>query len=214
MLISNKHAIDFDISEIIAELEMPVRKFKPLKPLKSGNHINEFVLVKDCINKRKFLSGAETSSSVLLRQFSGKPIVIGFYSSAWGEQGLNHLKHLNFLQTEIKVSGANLLIITPDDDKKYLEEIIWDNSLSLNFYFDPENVIAQKFGVYSDADPAWNKYAGIEINVPLLATYILDARNQIIFDHIDKDLQHVVLADELLYVLSTGSSYVQKRQSA
>jgi peroxiredoxin len=214
MQITNKHAIDFNILEIIAELEMPVRKFKPLRPLKSGNHISEFVIVKDNINKGKFLSGAETSSSVLLRQFSGKPIVTSFYSSAWGEQGLNHLKHLNFLQNEIKALGANLLIITPDGGNKYLEEIIWDNSLSLNFYFDSENVIAQQFGIYSDADPAWNKYAGIEVNVPLLATYVLDTGNQIIFDHIDKDLQRLVLADELLYALSTGNSYAQKRKSA
>ena len=121
MLISNKHAIDFDISEIIAELEMPVKKFKSLKPLKSGNHIDDFVLVKDNINKHEFLSGAETSSSGLLRQFSGKPIVISFYSSQWREQGLNHLKHLNFLQNEIKALGANLLIITPDYGNKYLD---------------------------------------------------------------------------------------------
>ena len=86
--------------------------------------------------------------------------------------------------------------------------------MSLNFYFDPENAIAQKFGVYSDADPAWNKYAGIEENVPLLATYVLDTGNQVIFDHIDKDLQQLVLQDELLYVLSTGGCYAQKRKSA
>jgi peroxiredoxin len=214
MRISNKNTIDFDLSEIIAELEMPVTKYKPLKPLKSGNHIDDFVLIKDNMNKRSFLGGVEISSSILLRKLSGKPIVISFYSSQWREHGLDHLKRLNFLQKEIKALGANLVIITPDEGNKYLEEIIWNNSLSLNFYFDQENLIAKKFGVYSDADPAWNKYPGIEANVPLLATYVLDTGNQIIFDHIDKDLQQLVLPDELLYVLNTGNSYTQKRKSA
>jgi peroxiredoxin len=214
MLFSNKNTIDFDLSEIIAELEMPVKKYKPLKPLKSGNHVDDFVLIKDNMNKRGFLSGVETSSSILLRQFSGKPIVVSFYSSQWREHGINHLKHLNFLQKEIKALGANLVIITPDDENISLKEIIWNNSLSLNFYFDQENFMAQKFGVYSDADPAWNKYVGIEVNVPLLATYVLDTGNQIIFDHIDKDLQQLVLSDELLYALNTSSSNAQKRKSA
>lgn len=78
MRISNKNIIDFDLSEIIAELEMPVTKYKALKPLRSGNHIDDFVLIKDNMNKRSFLGGVEVSSSILLRKLSGKPIVISF----------------------------------------------------------------------------------------------------------------------------------------
>ena len=214
MDISNNHTIEFELSEIITELELPPTNYKPLKPLRLGNYIENFRLVKDNLNPWRFLSGAVPGGSILLRQVTGKPLVLSFYSSQWREHGLWHLKHLNSLQNEINALGANLVIITPDEGNKYLEELIWNNSLSMNFYFDRGNGMAKKFGVYSDTDPAWNNYPGVEMNIPLLATYVLDTDYQVIFDHIDKDLQEPVSPDDLLYVLNPGSSYIYKRRSA
>jgi peroxiredoxin len=164
--------------------------------------------------KQLLFSRPETHGSVLLRQFAGKPLVISFYSSQWQNYGLNHLKQLNALQNEIKALGAQLLVITPDAADKALEELIWDNSLSLNFYFDAENTIAKKFKLYSDADPVWNKYPGIDVNVPLLATYIVDTTNQIIYDHVDYSLQSAIAAGDILNALHTSSLYIGDRKSA
>ena len=52
-------------------------------------------------------------------------------------------------------------------------------------YSDKE--IAEKFGVYSESDPIWNKFSGIDTNVPLLATYVISPTGQIEYDHIDSD---------------------------
>ena len=54
MIISDKNTIDFDLSEIIAELELPVRKSKPLRPLISGDKIDDLVLEKTNFNKKNF----------------------------------------------------------------------------------------------------------------------------------------------------------------
>ncbi len=212
MTISNNTAIDFELSEIIAELEIPVRKIKPLKPLKAGNSIYDLILLKDNINKQRFLKSAVTNSSVLLKQFSGKPLVICFYSSQWQKHGVHYLNQLNAIHAEIKALGANLLVVSPDEGTQLLEQTIWDNSLSLNFYFDSDNAIARKFGIYSDEDPAWNNYPGIDVNVPLLAAYVLNADHQIVFDHIDRALEGADFSSGLLDVL--GAGVLQKRKSA
>ncbi len=204
----------FDYNELIAELEIPFKKRQAIKPLKTGSHVYDLILEKENINRQLAFKSGETQSSVLLRRLAGKPLVISFYSSQWQEYGLNHLKQLNLLQNEIKALGANILIITPDAMDQTLSEIIWNHSLYLNFYYDQDNLIAKKFKIYSDHDPAWNRYPGIEINIPLLATYILDTANQIIFDRVDQTLEEGIPSDELLEILNNGPSYELKSRSA
>ncbi|MGZ3874044.1 MAG: redoxin domain-containing protein [Mucilaginibacter sp.] len=197
MLLENRKAISFDLTEIMRELEIPDTKYIPLKPLEIGCHVPDLVLKKEQINKHRFLSGAGAGRSVLLRQIAGRPLVISFYSAEWKAYGLNHLKYLNRLQKEIKALGGNLLIISSDEDAIKLEELIWDHSLELNFYFDQGNAIADQFGLYSEMDPAWNKYPGIEVNVPLLATYVI-SNGEVVYHYIDHQLQGPGLEKDLL----------------
>jgi peroxiredoxin len=210
----NHHTIAFDYNELIAELEIPFKKRQPIKPLKTGDHLYDLILKKENINRQLAFKGIETQGSVVLRNLAGKPLVISFYASQWREYGLNHLKQLNRLQKEIKALGANILVITPDAMDKAMEELIWNNSLYLNFYYDQDNLIAKKFKVYDDNDPAWNRYPGIEVNIPLLATYILDTANQVAFDWIDETLQNEVSSSGLLEALNTAQLYGQKSKSA
>lgn len=213
MAIYNR-TIEFELAEIVAELELPARKTKPLKPLKSGNNVYDLVLLKDNINKQRFVKSAVVNSAGLLKQYHGKPMVVCFYSSAWQRHGVDYLRQLNAINREIAGLGANLLMVSPDEGGQLLEQTIWDNSLYLNFYHDPENNIAQKFGIYSDEDPAWNKYPGIDVNVPLLAVYILNPYNQIIFDYVDRDLEEPVPSLGILEALSAEVSISHKRKSA
>ena len=78
------------------------------------------------------------------------------------------------------------MIIGTGKERK-LEKIAWDNNLSLNFYFDTTNEIAERFGIYSESDPVWNRFSGINTNVPLLATYVIAPYGRILYDHIDWD---------------------------
>jgi peroxiredoxin len=210
----HQYASAFDYSELTTELEIPFKKRQTVKPLKTGNHVYDLILKKENINRKHAFKGGETQSSVVLRRLAGKPLVISFYTSQWQEYGLNHLKQLNLLQKEIEALGANILIITPDAMDKALEEIIWNNSLYLNFYYDQDNQVAKKLKVYADHDPAWNRYPGIEVNIPLLATYILDATNHIIFDHVDETLEEGIPSQRLLDGLHANSLYALKSKSA
>ena len=187
----------FDTSEIISEPDFLFSPYRSVKPVKAGSRIPDFTFEKATARWQQFFNGAKMRNGVLLNQLSNKPLVISFYSGEWQSHGLNLLKQLNQIHHEIKVQGGNLLIISAENDRK-LEKLAWENSLSLNVYFDTDNEIAGKFRVYSDEDPIWNRFSGIDTNVPLLATYVISASGQIIYDHIDQDFSDKFPAKDII----------------
>ena len=181
----------FDLSEIIPEADLAFKPYKALKPVRTGNYLPNFTLQSGYGRFQHFFNGAETHGASQLRQLLSKPLVISFYAPQWRQYGLNRLKQLNAIHSEIRAGGGNLLIITAEKESG-LEKIAWENNLSLNFYFDANNEIAQSLRIYSDNDPAWNKFPGIDTNVPLLATYVLDTHKQVVYDDAKVDFTEVL----------------------
>jgi len=209
---TNKYPF-FDLSEIIPELNFEFKSYKPLKPVKTGNYIPDFTLTNLHEQWQQFYNGAETHGPVVLRQLLNKPLVISFYSHHWKEAGLDQLKKLNALQHEIRTNGGNLLIIN-DEKGNNLQKLAWENSLSLNFYFDKNNHIAKKFRIYSESNPAWNRFSGIDANIALLATYVIDPSQRVIYDHIDEDFIKPFPAKEILSAVYESALNVNSKKSA
>jgi len=209
---TNKYPF-FDLSEIIPELNFEFKSYKPLKPVKTGNYIPDFTLNNLHEQWQQFYNGAETHGPVLLRQLLNKPLVISFYSQHWKEEGLDQLKQLNALQHEIRANGGNLLVIN-DEKGNGLQKLAWENSLSLNFYFDKNNHIAKKFRIYSESNPAWNRFSGIDANIALLATYVIDPSQRVIYDHIDEDFIKPFPAKEILSAVYESALTVNSKKSA
>jgi len=148
----------------------------------------------------------------MLKQLLNKPLVISFYSRHWLHLGLKQLNQLNAVQHEIKANGGNLLIINAEKDDD-LVKIAWENSLSLNFYHDINNELAESFRVYSENDPTWNRFSGIDTNVPLLATFVIDPSKQIAYDHIDPDFSGAISPENILSAVY-HSALTNNRKSA
>ena len=203
----------FELSEIIPELNFEFKPYKALNPVKAGNYIPDFTLNAVYEHWQQFYNGAETHGPVLLRHLLNKPLVISFYSHHWKEAGLNQLKQLNNLQHEIRANGGNLLIINDEKDNG-LQRIAWENSLSLSFYYDKNNGIAKKFRIYSEDNPAWNRFSGIDANVPLLATYIIDPSNQVVYDHVDPNFIDSFPAREIISAVYESALINNSRKSA
>jgi peroxiredoxin len=187
----------FELLEIVPELEFGHRNYKPLSPVKTGNFVPSFSLVGAYERWQQFYNGAETHGPVLLRSLLNKPLVISFYSHHWKNAGLEQLKQLQAIQSEVKAHGGNLLVINADKNNS-LQKLAWENSLSLNFYHDTHNEIAKRFRIYSEANPTWNTFSGIDANVPLIATYVIDPARQVVFSHIDHELSGRLPVKELL----------------
>lgn len=198
----------FDLIEIVNELEFSFSKRKPLQPLKTGALVRGFGLDKTFNNWHHFFNGSASYGHLLIRKLLSKPLVVSFWSPQWGEYGVAHLRQLNTLQQEIRALGGNLLIVTGDATQKQIEDITWANSLSLSFYVDADHRLGKTFGIYSEQNPAWNRYSGVETNISLLATYALDAAQHVVYDHIDTDIYQPVNADLLLAAVR-GTSYRQ-----
>ncbi|HEX3386405.1 MAG TPA: redoxin domain-containing protein [Mucilaginibacter sp.] len=175
---------EFDNLELEREKDLSFRSWQGLKPAITGAIAPDFVLEKDNFHWQVFQNGVETNNPVSLRQLLNKTLVLAFYSSAWQEHGLDMLRQLSVIQHEVQTHDANLLIIHSEKGRG-LEKLAWDNKLSLSFYFDSENSIAEKFGVYSDNDPVWNRFSGIDHNVPLLAAYVIAPYGRILYDHVE-----------------------------
>ncbi len=188
----------FDLSEIIPDREFTYKTYRSLNPVKTGNLIPDINLSTTYTRWKNFYNGAPTHGPISLRHLYGKPLTIAFYSKHWREHGIEQLKQLNALQNEIKANGGNLVILTTEAGDEELARITWEHSLSLNFYHDINNEIASKFRVYSENDPAWNRFPGIDVNVPLLAVYVIDTNRHIVYDHVNRDLLNTVIADDIV----------------
>ena len=187
----------FDMSENIQELEFGVTSKKRLKPLRKGEQVPNFSFEKNNFRWQQFVNGVERTTTINLLQLLNIPLIIAFYSAQWQAHSLNLLLQLNRLNKDIKAANANILIVSAEKEKA-LENIVWNNSLSLSFYYDTENVIAEKFGIFSDKDPVWDKFSGIDTNVPLLSTYVISSEGEILFDYVDWDFSKDIPVEALI----------------
>jgi peroxiredoxin len=204
----------FDLSEIIPEPDFSYKSYKKLQPVKTGNLIPDINLGTDFKRWKNFYNGAPTHGSISLKHLYGKPLAIAFYSKHWQDRGIEQLKQLNAIQTEIKANGGNLLILTDEAGDEQLAKITWENNLSLNFYHDIDNEIAAQFRVYSEEDPTWNRFSGIDVNIPLLAIYVIDTERHVIYDHVDRDLSATFIADDIIASIYGASLTNTRRKSA
>ena len=197
----------FDMSEIIQELEFGMTRKKVLNPLRKGEQVPNFSFEKSNFRWQQFVNGVEKATTINLLQLLNKPLIIAFYSAEWQAHSLNLLLQLNRLNQDIKAANANILIVSAEKEKG-LENIVWENSLSLNFYYDTERLIAEKFGIYSDDDPVWDKFSGIDTNVPLLATYAISAEGEILFDYVEWDFSKDIPAETLLASVNGSRNFL------
>ncbi|HTK21350.1 MAG TPA: hypothetical protein VL442_17650, partial [Mucilaginibacter sp.] len=77
-----------------------------------------------------------------------------------------------------------------------------------------DNKIAGRFRIYSEKDPTWNTYSGINVNIPLLAVYVIDTDRHIAYHYIDRDLEQNFRTDDLITaVYESALIEVQKRSA-
>src|ERR1700751_1661376 len=91
----------FDMLEIIRELEFNFKTGSALKPIKKGDAVPDFIFEKDNFRWQQFYNGVETHKPIPLLQLLNKPLVIAFYSSHWQSHGLNLLKQLDTIQHQV-----------------------------------------------------------------------------------------------------------------
>ena len=163
-------------------------------PLKEGNLVPLFRFQKE---KGLFSSAfwRLRKNNVTLKELHQKPLVLVFYSIYWNGHGISLLKKINSLQKQINAAGGIILVICAEEIKA-VNRVIGPLHLELNLYPDTDHQLSSYFGVFSDDRPTWNLYSGVNKNIPLLATYVINPSGQIALHHIDDFSSS--LSDEVL----------------
>jgi peroxiredoxin len=197
----------FDLLEATIDRDLSYKNYQSLKPVKTGFAVSRIGFDFTYSRWQSFLNGVPDDTFVATKQLHGQPLVISFYSKHWNGKGLNYLKQLSSLHKEVKASGGSLIIISAEAFSEELAELAFRNNLSLTFYFDQNNSIAQQLGVYSENDPIWNWFAGIDLNVPLLSTFVIATENVVVFDHNHRDYEESLPTYEIIKAVS-DSAYI------
>jgi peroxiredoxin len=197
----------FDLLEATIDRDLSYKNYQSLKPVKTGYATSRIGFDFAYTRWQSFLNGAQDDTFVATKRLYGQPLVISFYSKHWNDRGLDSLKQLSRLHKEVDANGGSLIIISADAFSEELTELAFKNSLSLTFYFDQNNSIAEQLGVYSENDPIWNWFAGIDQNVPLLSTFVIATENVVVFDHNHRDYDEVLPSHEIIKAVS-DSAYI------
>ncbi|OKS87319.1 redoxin domain-containing protein [Mucilaginibacter polytrichastri] len=202
----------FDTLEVITELEYTTQTYAKLNPAKPGDFIYGLSAPKNRDKWHPFFDENIYNQSGVSFSYTKKPLVLYFYSSQWGEAGIAHLKQLSTLQQEIQYHYGNLLVIT--DNAEDLKQALWDHSLSLQFYADQQHELAQLIGIYGENSPTWNRYAGVEHNVPLPSVYVLDSLRQVAFAHVNEDILAGLPLADITGAVYQSNKYLADKRSA
>ncbi|OCX53719.1 hypothetical protein BEL04_05350 [Mucilaginibacter sp. PPCGB 2223] len=204
---------DFDLVEIQPELLLQLKKYRQLSPVRAGATISQFTFANNFNAWQQFFNGAETHNHLAIRQLVNKPLVLSFYSHHWGQEGLEFVKEMNRINTEVRANGGNLVIIT-DDRSAELQKLAWENNLTLNFYFDAAHNLAEKFGIYHKNSPVWERFSGVDADVPLLATFVLNPYRQVLFSYSNWNTDAKLNTDKLLDEVYQSGLFLNTRRSA
>ncbi len=111
-----------------------------------------------------------------------QPLVIAFYDGL--NQNLQTFNALASLQGQVLENGGNLIVVTNNTTRTFKKNLKQLDNLTV--FFDADNEIAEKFGLYDAENPLTNWIAGIDnINTTIPALYVVAPDRQIVYHHID-----------------------------
>jgi peroxiredoxin len=210
MLNNNLKYPAFDTIELTTELEFNSQAYTKLRPTKPGDFISG---LSQANNKwHPIFDENIYNQSGITFSYTKKPLVLYFYSSQWGATSIAHLKQLNGVQQQIQYHYGNLLVVTDNDDD--IKKALWDHSLSLQYYNDSKHQLSRLLGIYADTSPAWNRYAGVDQNVPLPSVYVLDSFRQVAFAHANEDILTGLPLNYITEAVYQSNKYLSNKKSA
>ena len=195
----------FDLLEASIDRDLTYKNYQSLKPVKTGHSISRIAFDFAYPRWECFSNGIADDTFVATKQLYGRPLVISFYSKHWNGKGAEYLKQLSDLKNEVKANGGSSIVISAEAFSEELTDLAQKNNLSLTFYFDQDNSIATQLGVYSEDDPIWNWFAGIDQNVPLLSTFVIAAENVVVLNHNHRDHDEVLPGYDVIKSVSDAS---------
>ena len=111
-----------------------------------------------------------------------QPLVIAFIGNT--NNAAASLKALAKLQPLVLENGGNLIVLTNNASRAFKRKV--EEQSSLTVFFDVDNEVAEKFGLYDESNPLSNWLSGVDdSNTALPALYVIAPDRRIVFHQID-----------------------------
>lgn len=174
-----------EVSSLVVKDRLPVER---VNPLQTGDRAPEFSIAKHADYWTTPVDETEPIENVLtMSQLIGQgPVVIGFYCPCWGRYASPFLDAFIKLSQEVQRAGGQFVVFS-NEHPKYLPQSAAQAPITL--VYDVDKTVAQQFGVYSEADPIWDRVSGISEEVYIPALYVADETGQVRYHFLDENFE-------------------------
>ncbi|MBN8822696.1 MULTISPECIES: redoxin domain-containing protein [unclassified Spirosoma] len=136
-----------------------------------------------------------------------RPLVVSFYCPCWGRYAKPYLESLVRLHQRLLSEDAELVVFSNESPKVLARQI---PDLDFRVAFDAESAVAQRFGVYSEDDPVWERISGISEEAFTPALYVIGPDRQIAYHFLDDNFDQSIDMDAIAQVVRTLSeAYIE-----
>ncbi len=125
----------------------------------------------------------------ILDLVSARPLVVSFYCPCWGRYARPYLNSLVRLHQALLVADAELVVFSNESPSILARQV---GGLDFRVAYDAESTVAQRFGVYSDDDPVWERISGISEDAFTPALYVIGADRRISYHFLDENFDRTL----------------------
>ena len=163
-----------------------IRNFYGFTPLKTGQHIPDFLQspasIATGISLNQFKTPLNTSANALELFVNNRPAVL-IFRPIFHHNGSEQKAFLSSLQEDVQIMGGSVFVITNANTRELSNHL--GTHPAQQILSDPANTIAESFGLYHPENLIADWLSGVEGDISLPAFYVINPNGKIGYHYID-----------------------------
>jgi peroxiredoxin len=120
---------------------------------------------------------------------NARPLVISFYCPCWGRYARPYLESLVRLHQTLIEVDAELVVFSNESPSILARQM---GGLDFRVAYDADSTVAQRFGVYSEDYPLWERVSGISEEAFTPALYVIGQDRRIAYHFLDENFDRTL----------------------
>lgn len=180
-----------ELGDIRSVSTQPRAKTTPVKSLLTGDLAPFFSIAGAATNWRASVFGQKLheGATSLLDLVSVRPLVVSFYCPCWGRYSRPYLESLVRLNQPLIDVDAELVVFS-NESPGILDRQV--GGLDFRVAYDSDSTVAQRFGVYSEDYPVWERISGISEEAFTPALYVIGQDRRIAYHFLDENFDRTL----------------------
>lgn len=175
-------------------------KTTPVKPLLTGDLAPFFSLTGAATDWRASVFGQKLpeGATSLFDLVNARPLVVSFYCPCWGRYARPYLESLVRLNQTLIEVDAELVVFSNESPSILARQM---GGLDFRVAYDADSTVAQRFGVYSEDYPVWERISGISEEAFTPALYVIGQDRRIAYHFLDENFDRTLDAETISAVV-------------